>query len=237
MTVSGFLLAEDAALKARLSGLTVSDDRNATRPVKVFFRYPEGETEKEYPFITLEMVSLSQSRTRQHSEYPVYFTGASAAYPMSVDNPNYIGYFPSELDQTGMNALLTAPNNYLRMEAPIPVDLVYQVSTYTRSALHDRQLTAKLLRNVLPFRSNYLIVPADATVRRLDLINWTQADLLDTESGYRKRIFRKVFTVMINAEIPREELTQTKQATSVVGTINEVEGDTPEFNPPFLEDF
>lgn len=237
MTVSGFLLAEDAALKQRLSGITVSDDRNATRPVKVFFRYPEGETEKEFPFITIEMVSMSQSRNRQHSEHPLYFYGSEASHPLGIYHPNYLGYSPSELDGPGMEALLEDPDYFLKMEAPIPVDLTYQISTYTRSALHDRQLTSKLLRNVLPFRSNYLIVEADGTVRRLDLISWTQADLLDTEAGFRKRIFRKVFTVVINAEIPREELIQTKQATSVVGTINEAPSETTAFNPPFLEDF
>lgn len=237
MTNAGFLLAEDAALKARMSGITVSDDRDQNRPVKVFFRYPEGETEKQYPFITIEMVSLNHARNRQHSEYPVYFTGASAAHPMSINNPNYIGYFPSELNQNGMNAILTAPNNYLRMEAPLPVDLTYQITTYARTALHDRQITSKIIRNILPFRSNYLLVPEDGTVRRLDLMSWGQSDLLDGEAGYRKRIFRKVFTVMVNAEIPRENLTQIKQATTVIGTINEAPSDEPAFNPPFSEAF
>ena len=41
---TGFILAEDEAIKARFSSLYVIDDRNAHRPVKVFFRYPEGET-------------------------------------------------------------------------------------------------------------------------------------------------------------------------------------------------
>lgn len=237
MTASGFLLAEDAALKDRLSGITVSDDRNANRPVKVFFRYPEGETEKEYPFITIEMVGLSVAKNRLHSEHTRYFSGPSAGYPLGIDHPNYIGYMPSELDRNGMTALLDNPNNYLRMEAPLPVDLMYQISTYTRSALHDRQLSAKLFRYVLPFRSNYLKIAADGTVRRLDLMGWSQADLLDGEAGYRKRIFRKVFTVMVNAEIPREDLVLIKQSTSVVGTINQAQGLPAAFNPPFSEEF
>ena len=237
MTASGFLIAEDAALKDRLSGLTVSDDRRQSRPVKVFFRFPEGETEKEYPFITLEMVSLNQARGRQHSEHTLYYTGPDATHPISVNHPNFIGYFPSEMDQADLASMLDEPDQYLRMEAPIPVDLMYQISTYTRSALHDRQLTSKLLRYVLPFRSNYLVIPADGTVRRLDLLGWTQSDLLDGEAGYRKRVFRKVFTVMINAEIPREDLVLVKQSTSVVGNIKQAQSDYPAFNPPFSEDF
>lgn len=237
MSRAGFLLAEDEALKQRLSGLTVSDDRNANRPVKVFFRYPEGETEKEFPFITIEMVGLAQALNRQHSEHYYYYQN-SENEDISKFGHLTIGYFPSEIDQDGMDALLeNDPEDYLRMLSPIPVDLTYQVSTYTRSALHDRQLTAKLLRYTLPFRSNTLFVAADGTTRRLDLLNWQQADLLDNEAGYRKRIFRKVFTLRINAEIPREEWTLVKRATSVVGTITNVESETPEFTPPFSEAF
>jgi hypothetical protein len=237
MSRTGFLLAEDEALKTRLSGITVSDDRNASRPVKVFFRYPEGETEKEYPFITIEMVSLVQALNRQHSEHYYYYQHTDAENISNFGNLS-IGYFPSEIDQDGMDDLLEDnQQDYLRMIAPIPVDLTYQISTYTRSALHDRQLTAKLLRYILPFRSNALLIPADGTTRRLDMLGWQQADLLDNESGYRKRIFRKVYTLKINAEIPREDWTLVKRATSVVANITNVESETPVFNPPFSEAF
>ena len=39
---SGFLLAEDQALKTKFSGIQLVDDRDSTRDVSVFFRYPEG---------------------------------------------------------------------------------------------------------------------------------------------------------------------------------------------------
>lgn len=238
MSRIGFLLAEDEAIKARLTGLTVSDDRKSNRAVKVFFRYPEGETEKEFPFITIEMVGLDHARSLQHSEHYLYYSHPDNTHPMPTSHPNYIGYFPSEIDEVGMAALLEEETQgYLRMEAPLPVFLTYQISTYTRSAIHDRQLTSMLLRNVLPFRNNHLLIPADGTVRRMDLLGWQQADLLDAEAGMKKRIFRKVYTLRINAEIPREELSNIKQATAVVGTITNVENDTPVFNPPFSEAF
>lgn len=238
MTSTGFLLAEDSALKARLSNITVTDDRNASRPVSVFFRYPESEKEKKYPFITIEMVGLSHAKSRQHSEHSLYYSSPLADHPRSMSDPSYIGYSPSELDGDGMEALLGGNvNSFLRVEAPIPVDLMYQVSTYTRSALHDRQITAQLLKNVIPFRSNYLIVEADQTVRRLDLLGWTQADLLDMEAGYRKRTFRKVYTLMINAEIMREDFVQIEQVTSVVGSINGITDVANADNPIFTEEF
>lgn len=237
MSRSGFLLAEDEAIKQHLSNITVTDDRNANRPVKVFFRYPEGETEKHYPFITIEMASLNYARNRQHSEHSLYFADAEQ-HPNIVDDPNYLGYVPSELDEDGLLTELGVNGAaYLRMESPIPVDLVYQVSTYTRSALHDRQLTAHFLRYVFPMRSNYLVIPADGTVRRMDLLNWSQADLLDVEAGYRKRTFRKMYNVMINAEIMRTDLELIKQATSVVGNINVIEGDITVNTSSLSEEF
>ena len=238
MSRSGFLLAEDEALKQHLSGITVTDDRNENRPVKVFFRYPEGETEKHYPFITIEMASMNYARNRQHSEHTLYYSKPNV-HPNNVNLPNYISYVPSEMDENGLiNELGASVSAYLRMEEPLPVDLVYQVSTYTRNALHDRQLTAKFLRTIFPFRSNYIVVAADGTVRRLDLLNWSQADLLDVEAGYRKRTFRKVYTVMINAEIQRDDLTLVKQVTSIVGNINTIEGDPdPADTPSLSEEF
>ena len=239
MSRSGFLLAEDEALKVRLSNLTVSDDSNNNRPVKVFFRYPEGETEKHYPFITIEMVALNYAVQRQQSEHLVYYSSANAAsHSMTENDPMFIGYYPSELDSDALDAqLANTPNIYLRMEAPIPVDLTYQVTTYTRSALHDRQLTAYMLRHVFPFRSNYLVIPSDGTVRRLDMTGWSQSDLLDGEAGYRKRIFRKVYNVTINAEIPRSDLQTIEQVTSIIGNISNIEGGNPQNNPSLSEEF
>lgn len=238
MSRAGFLLAEDEALKAHLSTLTVSDDHNQNRQVKVFFRYPEGETEKHYPFITIEMVGLNQAMNRQQSEHNVYYSSQNATNPMSVDHPSYMGYSPSELDENGMDSFVSDDiNDFASMNVPVPVDLMYQISTFTRSALHDRQLTAKMLRYTFPFRSNYLVVPSDGTIRRLDLLGWSQSDLLDGETGYRKRIFRKVYSLMINAEIPREDLKLVKQATSIVGTITGIKDDVTVNTPYLSEEF
>lgn len=170
----GFLLAEDAAVKSRFSNVSVSDDRDGERVAKVFFRYPEGEKEKEYPFITVENVGLSHNRALQHSEQQYYYSTSSSASLSAT----YINYFPSEMTSTGLDAQMGA-NFYLRMDSFVPVTLIYQVATYARSALHDRQLTAKILRRVAPFRRGFIEVPEDGTIRRFDLISWNNSDLLD----------------------------------------------------------
>jgi hypothetical protein len=38
------------------------------------------------------------------------------------------------------------------------------------------------------------------------MLDWTNADLLDMESGYRKRIFRKVLTLKMSAEITSQSI-------------------------------
>lgn len=234
MTNPGFLLAEDAAVKNRFSNISVSDDRDPVRIAKVFFRYPEGEREKEYPFITIEHVGLSHNRSLQQSEQFYYYSNSVAGASLS---PEYIDYYPSELDSSGMATEL-GTDKYLRTESFVPVTLIYQIATYARSALHDRQLTSKILRRVAPFRRGFIEVPEDGTIRRFDLISWSNSDLLDGEAGYRKRIFRKVYTIHMSAEITSSDLTAVKQVTSVVGNIKNADNRNPSvFTAPFSEVF
>lgn len=235
MSHTGFLLAEDAAVKARFSNIAVSDDREAQRIAQVFFRYPEGEKEKNYPFITIENIGLIHNTRLQHSEQKYYYsTNASA----SANDPSFINYFPSEMTSSDLNDLINEGTVYLKMDSFVPVTLIYQIATYTRSAIHDRQMTAKILRRVAPFRRGFIDVPEDGTIRRFDLISWSNSDLLDGEAGYRKRIFRKVYTIHMSAEIPASDITQVKRVESVVGTINNTNNSNPDvFTAPFSEVF
>ena len=78
----------------------------------------------------------------------------------------------------------------------------------------------------------------DGTIRRFDLVSWGNSDLLDGEAGYRKRIFRKVYTINMSAEMPQSDLEQVKQVSSVVGTITNADNQSPSvFTTPFSEVF
>lgn len=219
MTKVGFLLAEDEAIKIRFSGLTVSDDREPARPVQVFFRYPDGETEKHYPFITIELIDIVHAKNRQHSDHELYaYVESGGDNDWILDNPSRLEYWPST--NSNPSAGITDNIVYLQTNEFVPVDILYQVSTYTRSALHDRQLSSKILSKVAPFRFNSIYVAADNTSRRFELLDWTTADLLDSEAGYRKRIFRKIYTLQMSAEMPSSDLLGIKQVQSVQTTID-----------------
>lgn len=217
---AGFLLAEDAAVKSRFSGLTVTDDRNAQRPVKVFFRYPDGETEREYPFITIELIDIVHAKERQHSHTTLYQSTSDASVNWYTSQPNALTYWPSEhydFRSYGSEGPFVSTPEFLAM------DLVYQVSTYTRSALHDRQLTSQIMRNRAQWRWGYIGIPEDGTTRRFDLLDWVTADLLDPEAGYRKRIFRKVYTVQINADLPVGSIDVIQKVIGVEGGITDMD--------------
>lgn len=218
MANPGFLLAEDAALKARFSTLKVSDDRNGARAVQVFFRYPEAETERTYPFLTIEMIDIVHARNRQHSEtqivYPKVGVDDRADF---LKSPDAMKYWPSRV--SNMENITATGKDFIISNEFVPVDLLYQVSTFTRSALHDRQLSSQMLSTITPFRKGFIEVPEDGTIRRLDLLDWTTADLLDSEAGYRKRIFRKIYTLQMSAEIPSLDMYGLQQITTIVPTV------------------
>jgi hypothetical protein len=214
----GFLLAEDEAIKLKFSGIKVYDDRNANRDVQVFFRYPESETERSYPFITLELIDIIHAKNRQHSENFLTYTVSGSA-GLSAKHPARLDYWP---DRAPNLNFITNKDSYKYLHANefVPIDLLYQISTYTRSALHDRQLTSHIMTKIIPFRKGIIEVGADNTFRHLDLLDWATADLLDPEAGYRKRIFRKVYTIQMTAELPSSGIAGTQQVTSVVPTYN-----------------
>ena len=65
-----FIVAEDLALKTHLSGLTVSDEKSASRQVKLWFGYPDVEVRaQEFPFVTIDLIDIVPSIERQTSGF------------------------------------------------------------------------------------------------------------------------------------------------------------------------
>jgi len=64
---TGFLLAEDEALKQYLTGLE-APDREHYVDVDVWYRYPEGERRIKYPFITIDFLAVDPDPSRWTSQ-------------------------------------------------------------------------------------------------------------------------------------------------------------------------
>lgn len=178
------LLNEDAALKSLLSSITVSDSGNSTRPVGVFFGQPDKEIRQQsYPYITIDLIGINEALER-----------AARGYGNLI-------YAPEGTD----------PNTDFATMYPIPVNLVYQVSTWSRYPRHDRQIINALFSpKRLPLRFGLLFIPEDNTVRRLDVLGFVKRDTTEND----KRLFNNVYTIQISAEYLTQELTQLYEVTS-----------------------
>lgn len=185
-----FLLSEDKALREKLQGMVVHDQVSSgadkPRQVGVWFGQPDQEIRSQsYPYITIDMVDVQRDTRRE-------MRGQTAA--------PYLG--PEDLG--GADDFYT--------DLPIPVNITYQITTYSRHPRHDREILAQLLYSRL-IRFGYLeIVEKDvtsgntqtitSTYRRMDVINVAKRDM--TEQA--KRLFVNAITVSVSSEILQSAL-------------------------------
>lgn len=198
-----FLLSEDKALRETLMGMVVTDQKtvdeggNATRSVGVWFGQPDQEIRPQsYPYITIDMIDISEDfqRSMRGLSKPSYL-------PDPATGPDGGGVYDE-----------TTQNWYIHM--PIPVNIDYQITTYSRQPRHDREILAQLLYTRLPLRFGVLTVDnndAQGTLRRLDILDVSKRDV--TEQG--KRLFVNAFTVRVSSEIAPETYTQVYKALQV----------------------
>ena len=184
-----FIINEEEALKSLLSGITVADAGNASRPVGVFYGQPDKEIRQQsYPYITIDLIGVNEDTTRAHRGY----------VPLTYPVENNLG-----IDDTNVADFKTS--------FPIPVDLMYQVSTWSRQPRHDRQLISALFSpGRLPLRFGQLFIPQDATLRRLDILGFSKRDTTEAD----KRLFNNVYTIRISAELFPEQIAQVYEVTN-----------------------
>lgn len=176
-----FILNEDAALKELLKGIVVSDQANPNRPVAVFYGQPDlAIRQQSYPYITIELIDVSEANDRAHRGYV---------------EPDYI---------------LEGETTVKKTWYPIPVNLDYQVTTYSRYPQHDRQIIASLLSpGRIPFRFGQLLIPQDGTARRVDFLGYTKRDRTEQD----KRLFSNVYTIRVYSELYPDALEQLHPVT------------------------
>lgn len=174
-----FLLSEDEALRERLQGMVVSDQKalnqNTTRDVGVWFGQPDQEIRSQsYPYVTIDMIDIERDPSRE-------MRGKTA--------PEYLR--PANLPE----------NKGFEIDIPIPVNIDYQITTYARHPRHDRAIISQLLWEKLPIRFGVLELN-DGTVRRLDVVGVSKRDV--TEQA--KRLFVNAITVRVSSEVVQGQL-------------------------------
>ena len=180
-----FILAEDTALKSLLQGISVVDEKSISRPVKVWFGFPDIEVRaQDYPYMTIELLDVSPSNERQHSGflYDNDFRGTIAP----VEGVSY------------------------EYEYPVAYDLIYQVTSYARHPRHDRAIIYQFLNEKVPHKFGQIAIPnelgTETSYRHIFLDGFIKRDLI--EEG--RRLLRNVFTVRVVSE-----MTPAQAATAI----------------------
>jgi hypothetical protein len=191
-----FIVAEDLALKSHVQGMLVGDEKNASRPVKVWFGYPDVEIRsQEFPFVTIDLIDVIPANDRQNSGY--------------LYDSDYRGTITPEAGFTYV------------YEIPVAYDLVYQVTTYARNPRHDRALLYQMF-NKFPSKYGKIAVPneigTEIGYRSMFVDGFVKRDAVDGETGNR-RTLRNVYTVRVVSEMT-PEVASKKLATVETVIIN-----------------
>lgn len=192
-----FIIAEDLALKTHLAGMTVADEKNATRQVKVWFGYPDVEVRaQEFPFVTIDLIDIVPANDRQHQGYIT--------------------------DTDNRGTIVPVSNRVYTYEIPVAYDLVYQVTSYTRHPRHDRAVQFQLL-NKFPSKYGKLAVPdqlgTSTGYRSMFLDGFVKRDAVDGETSNR-RTLRNVLTVRVISEMTPTQAASIKTVQEVQLTTN-----------------
>lgn len=210
-----FLFREDESLKQYIQGHhVVTFDQSSVaggRVLPVYFR--NGETElrtRQYPFILIDRLpswSIDHSR-EQRGPYRLKALDAYAPDGTDIEDGS------TTVVRQGLRTPLSQPPanaDYTAQELPIPVNVQYQVSAWTRFKEQMLWIENQMGTQVFPPRfgainmapSNY--ARDDNSVRCLDLLGVSHNDMPDPENA-GKRLFGRVWTVQMSSELLPSDL-------------------------------
>jgi hypothetical protein len=147
-----------------------ADGQDVDRSVRVYFGQPDQElTPQLYPYVTIDMIDIQRDPTRE-------MRGKTSS--------SYLA--PANLPE----------GQSFEVDIPIPVNIDYQVTVFSRHPRHDRELLTQINFQKLPQRFGMLQLD-DGTVRRLDVMGISKRDA--TEQA--KRLFINAITVRVSSEV------------------------------------
>lgn len=175
-----FIISEEVALKAHLSGMTVNDyaaDQTVqgTRAVDVWFSIPDVEVRQMvYPGVTIGLLDIRPAVGRQHAGYYI--------------DEDYMGTQEASKDVS------------YRYDIPVAYDLIYQITTWSRHPRHDRALIQQMLVK-FPAKYGKLAVPTDNGVavgyRSMFLDEFVKLDYVEDN----RRTYKNSYTVRVVSEL------------------------------------
>lgn len=188
-----WLRNEDACMKVRLQGLTVTDANAPVggRPVGVRFRLPQDELANlTYPVIIIEHAGIYPDQERMQS-------GRNVQIPYTPEGLTSWGFGTV----TDLHALDPTQSPYFSTFPPTPYNLDYQVTVYGRFwDSHLQPLVAQLATLWrLPAKSGAMWIPQDGTLRTMRLLGGPEEGYGLDEDG--KRLFKVVYRVRVYTEL------------------------------------
>lgn len=207
----GWLFNEDAALKAKLQGLSVTTDVNAPvsgRGVPVRYRMPYTELgELTFPHIIIEHMDIIRDPDREHR------------------GMIQLGYAPYGYDGWwGPNDDVMDPaDSPYFTEFPIPMVMRYRITVLSRGARELSAIIGKLMQiDRLPPRFGYLQIPQDGTIRTMDLLDGP--DISYANDGDDKHLHSSTYVVGVYSELLPQDLQTYDRVTELhltLGTYSE----------------
>lgn len=186
---------EDYALKEKLQNFQIPNYApNAQGQTKwftpaVFFDMPDTEERtRQFPRIQLTLTDIQYAEERAHRAAEFRLT-----YDLEQSTP-----------LTGFDLIAE--------DFPTPWNLIYQISAYSRQPWHDRMFNMMFYQMFPQQYGSLDMSNFDGTLRRADLVDVVQRDMLDAE---KKRVYRKIVTVSISSEFFLAQVIQVQQARSV----------------------
>jgi len=193
-----WLFSEDAALKKKLQGMTVTDaNAENGRPVPVRFRLPETEVaDLTFPIIIIEHDGWFSAPEREHRGF--------VTLPYAPED-----YEPWWNDTGPATTVFSPSDSPYWSFFPIPYNLDYTVTVFTRIMhAHTIPLVAQMAQHdKLHPHFAYLDVPQDGTIRTLQLLGGPS--LIDGYDENNKRYFSVKYKVRVFSELLSEIYTYT----------------------------
>ena len=181
-----------------------------TRRVRTYFRYPDELTERVYPFITIEFMTLQFASDRAASATMVKTEGWASEAKTFAEYAEVHGI-------TGWTGRVGSAEAVWWH----PYNMLFQISAHSRDPIDAITIDGTLIgTHYIPDRWGYLDIPEDGSCRWLDRLEMRTANYIEgNPQGMNQTVFRTIYTVSVNAHVPPDDPCIYMQTLRVMGVL------------------